>query len=156
MELTFRFRTAFTINEQSAELRPYMERVLNFIQVVVKRVLYDKKFKQIGRLPRFFLPDDKVDIPKYHLEMWPGYMTQVKSLHDGIFLNVDCATKFIESRSILDLISDLYKDRYTKNDIREYFIPKNQEEKRLVVITKYNSRIYQIDDLRFDMTPQSH
>lgn len=119
-----------------------MDRVLSFIQVVVKRVLYEHKFKQIGRLPRFFLSTDKKDIPKHHLEMWPGYTTSVKGLFDGIFLNVDCATKFIESRSILDLIKDLRRDNYTDRDVHEYLVPKSQEEKRLVVITKYNSRIY--------------
>nr|AEX87970.1 Otiwi8 [Sterkiella histriomuscorum] len=156
IDLNIKYRAAFSINEQTQESRQYMDRVLNFAQNVVKKVLYEHKFKQIGRLPRFFLSTDMVPIKKYDLEMWPGYTTSVKALHDGIFLNVDCATKFIDSRSILDLIIDLQKDRYSKQDIHEHFVPKSQDEKRLVVITKYNSRIYQIDDIKFDMSPKTH
>jgi len=38
--------------------------------------------------------------------MWPGYETATRLLNDGIFLNVDTATKFINTRSIYDEIKD--------------------------------------------------
>ena len=44
----------------------------------------------------------------------------------------------------------------SKQGILETLVPKDPDEKRLVVITKYNTRIYQIDDLRFDITPRTH
>ena len=81
--------------------------MLHFIQGIFKKVLYEHKFKQIGRLPRFFLASDMVPIRQHNLEMWPGYISQVKNLTDGIFLNIDCCTKFISSTSVLDIISDL-------------------------------------------------
>lgn len=106
VELTLRFKKSFTINEQNADDKPYLDRMVNFVQVMFKKVLYEHKFKQIGRLPRFFLASDMRPIKQHNLEMWPGYISQVKSLTDGIFLNIDCCTKFISSTSVLDLIND--------------------------------------------------
>ena len=42
--------------------------------------------------------------------MWPGFMANSVLCNDGIFLNVDTATKFINKKSLLDLINkDLAK-----------------------------------------------
>jgi len=75
---------------------------------------------------------------------------------DGIFANVDTATKFIQMRTVLDGVNVLNNDLYSKADIIAYYIPKNPEDKRLVVITMYNSRIYQIDGMTFEITPKTH
>lgn len=40
------------------------------------------------------------------------------------------------------MIEDMRRDRYSKQDIYNELVPKDPNEKRLVVITKYNSRIY--------------
>ena len=45
--------------------------------------------------------------------MWPGYEVATKKVTDGIFLNVDTATKFINMPSILDKVDDLRKKRYS-------------------------------------------
>lgn len=54
------------------------------------------------------------------------------------------------------MISGMQRDRWSKDEIHKYLVPKDPNEKRLVVITKYNTRIYQIDDLRFDITPKTY
>jgi hypothetical protein len=71
------------------------DKILNFVLTVVKKTLIEHDYKQVGRLPRFFNPKEKVPINEHWIDMWPGYMTEVKYLNDGIFLNVDTATKFI-------------------------------------------------------------
>jgi hypothetical protein len=76
--------------------------VLNFLNIIVKSGLQCKKFCQIGRLPKFFLPDEKRPVPNEDLDMWPGYETCTKWYNDGIFLNVDTATKFITRRTIFE------------------------------------------------------
>ena len=86
--------------------------------------------------------------------MWPGYDCTVKCLNDGIFLNVDTATKFVSMTTVLDKINDMQKDRYSKEDITNELCPKDPKEKRLVVITMYNSHSYQVDDLVWDRTPK--
>lgn len=57
--------------------------------------------------------------------------------------------------NILERISDMQKDKYSKEEIKNALIPKNPNDKRLVVITMYNTRIYQIDDLRWDISPKT-
>jgi hypothetical protein len=42
---------------------------------MIKQVLRAKEFKQIGKLPKYFLQNQRVDIPAHDLEMWPGYLT---------------------------------------------------------------------------------
>jgi len=74
--------------------------------------------------------------------MWPGFSLAPKIVTDGIFLNVDTATKFINQDTVLDQILGMQRDKYSKREIIETLVPKDPNEKRLVVITMYNSRIY--------------
>ena len=71
--------------------------------------------------------------------MWPGYTTAVRCVTDGIFLLVDTATKFINQDTILDKIRDMQRDRYSKQDIIDELVPKDPDEKRIIVITMHNS-----------------
>lgn len=132
-----------------------MDKILNFVLTVVKRTLLEKDYKQVGRLPRFFNAKEQKEIEQYNLLVWPGYDCTVKCLNDGIFLNVDTATKFVSMTNILERIQEMQKDKFSKEEIRNALIPKNPNDKRLVVITMYNTRIYQIDDLRWDITPKT-
>jgi hypothetical protein len=63
--------------------------------------LESENYVQIGRIPKFYLPSEKMAIPKFNLESWPGYMTTTKALCDGLFLNVDTATRFVNKNTVL-------------------------------------------------------
>ena len=78
----------------------------------------------MGRLPKFFLATDKKVIDEFNLMMWPGYSPSVKLFTDGIFLNVDTATKFIQGKTVLDDIRGMERERYSKKEIIDYLIPK--------------------------------
>jgi hypothetical protein len=41
------------------------------------------------------MTEERKPIPEFQISMWPGYMASVKCVNDGIFLNIDTATKFI-------------------------------------------------------------
>lgn len=79
--------------------------------------------------------------------MWPGFMTQSRLLSDGIFLNIDTATKFIQKQSILDLINKELAKGKTQQQIARIFDSSDQDIPRKTVITTYNIRSYQIDGL---------
>ena len=72
-----------------------MTGLLQYCNLIVKLALEKKEFYQIGKLPKFFLPSEKKEIKSQNLQMWPGFEVATKSVVHGIFLNVDCATKFI-------------------------------------------------------------
>ena len=58
--------------------------------------------------------------------MWPGFEVATKSLTHGIYLNVDCATKFVQNETILQRIDTmLQRDRMSKGEIEDYFNPAN-------------------------------
>lgn len=50
------------------------------------------------------MESEKRNIQNLDLESWPGYEAQTKWYTDGIFLNIDTATKFINKKTILDEI----------------------------------------------------
>lgn len=102
------------------------------------------------------MPSEKKVIEEYYLEMWPGYETMTKNYCDGIFLNVDTATKFINKLTVLEEIDGMLDKRYSKSDIVAHFAPDNNKG-RVVVITSYNNSMsYQIDGITFDQTPENH
>jgi len=45
--------------------------------------------------------------------MWPGYSPSVKLLTDGIFLNVDTATKFIQGKTVYEEILEMKRDKWS-------------------------------------------
>nr|AEX87963.1 Otiwi13 [Sterkiella histriomuscorum] len=157
VNLTIRFKSSFSLNEQSEANRSYLGIVQNFMLNIVKTTLYEYRFKyNKGRLPRFYLATDMVPIQRYDLEMWPSYDTYVKILNDGIFFNSDCATKVFSSNTILDLINELRRDGCSHQEVCDELLPKNNVNRRLVVISTYNSRTYQINDIKFDTSPSKY
>ena len=133
-----------------------MPKILNFIQVVVKKTLQEQAYVQVGKLPRFFNAKEKKRVPDEDLYMWPGYDCSVKLYNDGIFLNADTATKFVQSYSVLDTILDMKAQKYTNNDIIEKYTSSNPDNARVTVLTEYNSRAYQIDEVCFDLSPKNY
>ncbi len=78
--------------------------VHNFLNGIIRVGLKEQKYAQIGRFEKFFLPQERKQIPNFGLEAWPGFMATTKLYKAGIFLNVDTTTKFIETQTILDYI----------------------------------------------------
>ena len=145
LELTITHTQSFSLDDQSSIQDVNKSSILNFILLVVKKTLIDLDYKQVGRLPRFFNTKERKSITvgkDLEIDMWPGYNTDVKHLNDGVFLNVDTATKFISQINIFDEIKQFQKDGYTPADLIDWYVPKDPEKKRIVVITLFNSRIY--------------
>ena len=90
------------------------------------------------------------DIPEYNLQMWPGYELTTKSVTHGIFLNIDTATKFVNKTTMLEYVEHLsYDKRLTNSDIEKMFSSSDPDNKRMTVMTEYNSKSYQIDGISF-------
>jgi hypothetical protein len=46
--------------------------------------------------------------------MWPGYLSTSRLLADGIFLNIDTCTKFINKVTVLDQIYQMIERNKTQ------------------------------------------
>jgi hypothetical protein len=55
-------REKISLDEQRPEQKVYMDKILNFVLVIVKRTLCEKDYKQVGRLPRFFNPEERKEV----------------------------------------------------------------------------------------------
>ena len=47
--------------------------------------------------------------------MWPGFEVTTKNVVSGIFLNVECTSKFVKTRTILNMIEELYQKKTMRN-----------------------------------------
>ena len=95
-------------------------------------------------------------IPEYDLEMWPGYLSAARLLADGIFLNIDTCTKFINKTTVLEQIYQKLDRSYTKDQIAKIYDSSNLDIPRKTVITSYNTKSYQVDGLDFSKNPETY
>lgn len=125
--------------------------------------MLDGQLKQIGRLPRFY--DNKPDgydgmqeIPRHGLEMWPGYIVDPKVYVSGCYINIDTATKFIQTKSVLELLSNLkHREKRTNDEIKDMLLQRQRKVPGFTVITKWGKNLsYQIDDIDFNQNPKTH
>lgn len=88
--------------------------------------------------------------------MWPGYLTTTRLLRDGIFLNIDTVSKFIQQTTILDFINDLSSKGKNRDYISNLFDSTNPDMPRRTVMTKYNTKTYQVDGLDWKRLPKTN
>jgi len=139
------------------EQKDHMPFIFQFLNNIVKSALQVQGFKQIGRMPKFFLEVDKKRIDRHNLEMWPGYVTMTRLVNDGIFLNIDTCAKFLNKTTILETITNQRHQRgMSKNDIAEKYNSSNPEAQRVTVMMRHDSKTYQVDGLTWDKNPVSH
>lgn len=128
---------------------------MDFFNQLTRIALQSEGFVQIGRIPKFYLPSEKKPINEYDLDTWPGYMTVTKSLADGLFLNVDTATRFVNQKTVLSIIWKMEDRGDSMKKIKDYFTP-NDYNPRITVLTAYNSRSYQLDGINFNLSPKTY
>lgn len=110
--------------------------------------------KKLGyfRLKKDLLHDSlRSPLPGNHgISIIGGYRT-VASLHDGgILMNMDYISKVIQDITILSMMKALYK-----RDSTNFQATVRAELANTIIITKYNNKIYKIQDFKFNMNPES-
>jgi len=119
-----------------------MNSILQCFNIVVKQALREKKYEQVGRLPKFFLAEDKIDIREFALNAWPGYEVTSKLATQGVFLNIDSCTKFVNMVTIMDLVADKRDQGYSDEEIFGRYNSSNIDNPRITVISSHNSKSY--------------
>ena len=106
--------------------------------------------KQIGNLPRFFLPKNKRHVEFLDMEVWPGFQTTTAIYKGGFFLTIECLNKFISSRTCLDVINEMLAEGASKKDVEDYF-------SNVTIITNYgNQRSYRVNGIDFKTSALKH
>ena len=148
--------TQIDLDELKDSDKPHMSSILNCFNIVVKQALREKKYEQIGRLPKFFLAEDKIDIRNYNLNAWPGYEVTSKLATQGVFLNIDSCTKFVNMTTVLDMYHDKYQMGYTDSEIFDRYNSSNIDNPRITVISAHNSKSYQVDGMTTEFNPLTY
>ena len=62
------------LNDLTNDAKVYMNSILQYFNIVIKNAMRNKKYEQIGRLPKFFLANEQIIVKELdNLKAWPGY-----------------------------------------------------------------------------------
>ncbi|CAH0388616.1 unnamed protein product [Bemisia tabaci] len=119
---------------------------IHFYNVLFNKILNKLGLVQFGR--KYFSPAMKKPLPKYQMEVWPGYVTAVDEYEGGLYLNIDVSHRVLRTSTVYDVMRNCiqnspgnWKDQFTKEILG------------FSVITRYNNSVYKVDDIDFDLTP---
>lgn len=99
--LNVKFMVCVKLDELGTQPVSTLLPLYSIFQSLIRKILVEGEFKQIGLLPRFYLPSEKKTIEHYNLEAWPGYLASTAFFKSGIYLNVDTVTKFVRKDTVL-------------------------------------------------------
>lgn len=92
----------------------------------------------------------QINIPNFHLELWPGYISAIRQHERDVLVCVEIGTKVIRTDTVLDVLLQCYRDN--REDYKTAF------ENRVlgsVVLTTYNNNTYKITDINYNENPEN-
>ncbi|ODN00102.1 Protein piwi [Orchesella cincta] len=142
-----RTKTKFVINlKKVAEIRPTDTMFLQVYNLIIRNTMPLLGLELVGR--HYFDPARKMDIPTRKLEVWPGYMTSVRNHENEILLNLEPTHKVVRTDSVLDFIKNV-QETFGKNYQREI----TKQLLGSIVLTSYNNKTYNVDDVIWGGSP---
>lgn len=120
----------------------------HFYNILFNKIFKVLNFIQMGR--QHYDPAASSKIPQHRLEIWPGYVTAIDEYEGGIMLNINASHRVLRQMTCYDAIQDA--------------LQRNRENWQSVVIrdlvgacvlTRYNNRLYRVDDVDFNTNPQA-
>ncbi|KAF0300728.1 Piwi-like protein Ago3 [Amphibalanus amphitrite] len=124
-----------------------IEACIHLLNICMKRIMGRLKLTEMRR--SYFDSEAAVQIQKYRMEVWPGYITAIHCFEGGIKLNVDVAHRVLHTSTAMDCIQDAFnthRDRWLDAAIKTLV--------GSVVMTRYNKRTYRVDDIDYKRTPK--
>lgn len=131
------------------ELMPTDYHYMQFFNLILRRAMAGMNLQLVGR--NYFDPEARDTSMRNHkLEIWPGYETSIRQHEHGILLCCEITHKVLRTDTVLEQIQQI------SQSARGNFRP--AVEKALlgtIVMTKYNNKTYKIDDVNWELNPQS-
>uniref|UniRef100_A0A3B3S5C4 Piwi-like RNA-mediated gene silencing 1 n=1 Tax=Paramormyrops kingsleyae TaxID=1676925 RepID=A0A3B3S5C4_9TELE len=129
------------------ELPPTSPVCLQFYNIIFRRILRTLNMQQIGR--HYYNPQDPLNIPQHRLTIWPGFTTTILQYESSIMLSMDVSHKVLRSETVLSFMGSLRQQSGPQRFVEAC----TRELVGLGVLTKYNNKMYRIDDIAWDQTP---
>ena len=115
---------------------------------IFHRVMRQLQLRQVGR--HYYDPVHPINIPQHKLELWPGYITSIHPYEDKLLLMLDVSHKLLRTDSALDFLYDMYHQQF--QNFQEQV---TKQPVGMIVLTRYNNKTYRVDDIEWNMNPES-
>ncbi|XP_035709089.1 piwi-like protein Siwi [Folsomia candida] len=120
--------------------------VTQLYNVLVKKAQEKLSLALLGRY--YFDAEQKVDFAQHRLQLWPGFVTSIRQMERGVYLNVDLTFKVCRTETVYALMTAI-RERSQGN-----FKPVIEAAViGTVVMTAYNKRTYKITGIKWDLRP---
>ncbi|XP_058801648.1 piwi-like protein Siwi [Phymastichus coffea] len=115
--------------------------------MLVRKTLDENlKLQLVGR--NYFDAKNKVQLPEFKVELWPGYITSIRQHEQSVLLCAEISHKVMRTQTLLDILKDHYQE--DKTNYQKKF---KNEVLGCVILTVYNNRTYKVDDVDFETNP---
>jgi len=123
-----------------------------FFNILIKSLLQSLNMVPVGRTSRYLIPSEAVPMNDYKLQIWPGYKTSVRLCEGGLLLEIDYTSRILSLKSALEVIEEIKRSgsKNVQGDVKEYF------KARSVIAWYGNKRNYVIDDVEFNLNPDTY
>lgn len=121
--------------------------VVQLMNVIFKRILRALKLQRIGR--DYYDANAPLEVPQHKMQLWPGYVTVINRHEGGLMLVLDVSHRVMKTDTALDFLYELYhsnRDKFREEAFKQLV--------GSVVLTRYNNRTYEIDDIAWDKNPR--
>ncbi|CAF0742824.1 unnamed protein product [Didymodactylos carnosus] len=116
--------------------------------LIVRKLLEFSNLKLIGR--NYYSFDQKIDLERYRLTLFPGFMTNVNVYESQLMINVDLSHKVLNKTTVYERLQNIFTQF---NDYRKSQDVATKELVGQIVLTTYNSKTYKIDEIDWDNSP---
>ena len=129
-------------------LRQFSDKLcLDLFNNLFRQVMAALKFVQMNRSG--YDPKAASSVPHLKLEIWPGFITSVDETKGGLQLTCDVSHRILRQETVLELMKNIYNHKKGgdwQSEIQRQLIGE-------MVLTRYNHRVYRIDEVDFKKCP---
>ncbi|KAG1657737.1 Piwi-like protein 1 [Nymphon striatum] len=129
-------------------LAPSDPQVLTLLNVLIRRSMSDLGFQQLNR--NYFDSAAKQVVSGFKMEVWPGFVTSIRQHVNDVLMMVDSNSKVLRTDTVLDQMNEIQRKTRSQTN---YMDEIKRQLLGIIVVTKYNSNTYRIDDFDFNGNP---
>lgn len=132
------------------DLHPGDYHYLQFFNILTRKILGQLDLKLVGT--KFLDPANKSEVREFNMEIWPGILTTTSQHENQILMCVELVHKYLRKDTVLDVFRDVCQKVRDRDRYKEVF---STTIIGSIVMTEYNNKTYRVDDVRYDLRPDS-
>ncbi|RWS21951.1 Piwi-like protein 2 [Leptotrombidium deliense] len=125
-----------------SELIPLLKRLFRHVMQLLQKV----------KIKRQFYEDTEMDIRKLILETWPGLVSAVIPIYGGYHIQCNVSKNVLRINSVRNVLNNIMEQPEGKERFEQLA---TQRMKGCIVCTPYSGRLYEIENIRTDLSPMT-